>query len=87
MCPVGLHLSDRGAVAWCGFTICPVGLHLSDRGAAAWCRFTIYPVGLRLLILWLLPGMASPFALWGKLKGATPVLKELRPVVRYEHYG
>jgi hypothetical protein len=45
------------------------------------------PVGLCLLILWLLPGMASLFTLWGKLKGATPVLKELRPVVRYEHYG
>ena len=48
MCPVGLHLSDRGAAAWCGFTICPVGLHLSDRGAAAWCGFTICPVGLHL---------------------------------------
>ena len=86
MCPVGLHLSDRGAAAWCGFTICPVGLHLSDRGAAAWYGFTIYPVGLRLLILWLLPGMASPFALWGKLKGATPVLKELRPPGIIEPY-
>ena len=45
--------------------MCPVGLRLSDRGAAARYGFTMYPVGLRLLILWLLPGMASPCALWG----------------------
>ena len=78
--PCGALSADPVAAAWYGFTIYPVGLRLSDRGAAAWYGFTIYPVGL-------LPGMASPFTLWGKLKGATPVLKELRPVVRYEHYG
>ena len=55
MWAVGLLLSDRGAVAWYGFTMCPVGLLLLIPGAVAWYGFTMCPVGLLLLI----PGAAA----------------------------